>query len=112
MKTTYEFAWLEDEYLGGNIVAIYGQLADGTYFYATDADEGVWILNSNPTEMLEYWEDDYWYTWLEDHEIYIINGSDDYRFWIAAFKYCKSTGNSIYTYGNLDAAIREFKQYL
>ena len=108
----YNFSWLEDEYLGGNAIAVYGQLTNGNYFYTNDFIDGVWFLDSNPEEMLNYWEDNYWYDWLEDHEVGAADDREYYRFWIDMFRYCIENSIKLITYDDLDYAISEFKQFL
>ena len=108
----YQFNWIEDECLGGNMIAVYGQLSNGDYFYTNDSVDGVWFLDADPKEMLDYWEDDYWYDWLEEHEVSGIDRKEYYKFWIDLFKYCKKTGYMLYSYEDLDYAITEFKKYI
>lgn len=105
----YKFQWIQDEYLGGNAIAVYGQLTDGVYFYTNDASEGVWFLDADPSEMLTYWEDDYWYNWLKEHELGSADNREYYRFWIDLFNYCKENGIQLSTYDDYDATIEEFK---
>lgn len=111
-KSNYQFKWIADTYLGGNMIGVYGQLANGDYFYTNDSIDGVWFLNANPTEMLEYWTDDYWYDWLKEHEVRGLDGKEFYKFWIDVFKYCKKTGFELSTYEDLDYAIEEFAKYI
>ncbi len=106
----YKFSWIDDEYLGGNMIAVYGQLDTGDYFYTNDSVDGVWFLDANPKEMMDYWEDDYWYTWLEDHAINVISNRKYYNFWIDLFKHCKRTGYRLDGYSDLDYAIAAFKE--
>lgn len=109
----YNFRWIEDEYLGGNMIAVYGQLSNGDYFYANDSSDGVWLLNADPKEMITTIEDAYWYDWLEEHEVDIIDSDQEYyKFWISIFRYCKKTGYQLYTYEDLDYAISEFKKFI
>ena len=82
------------------------------YFYTNDSIDGVWFLNANPAEMLEYWTDDYWYDWLKEHEVGSLDGKEFYKFWIDLFKYCKKTGFELSTYEDLDYAIEEFAKYI
>lgn len=105
----YQFQWIQDEYLGGNAIAVYGQLTDGTFFYTNDMIDGVWFLDADPSEMLTYWEDDYWYNWLKEHELSGADGQEYYRFWIDLFNYCKENGIQLSTYDDYDATIEEFK---
>lgn len=111
-KSNYQFKWIDDTYLGGNMIGVYGQLANGDYFYTNDSIDGVWFLNANPAEMLEYWTDDYWYDWLKEHEVGGLDGKEFYKFWIDLFKYCKKTGFELSTYEDLDYAIKEFAKYI
>lgn len=111
-KSNYQFKWIDDIYLGGNMIGVYGQLANGDYFYTNDSVDGVWFLNANPAEMLEYWTDDYWYDWLKEHEVSGLDGKEFYKFWIDLFKYCKKTGFELSTYEDLDYAIKEFAKYI
>lgn len=108
----YKFNWIEDEYLGGNMIAVYGQLSNGDYFYTNDSVDGVWFLDADPKEMLDYWEDDYWYDWLESHEVGGIDRKEYFKFWIDMFKYCKKTGYQLADYTDLDYAIAEFKKFI
>lgn len=110
-KSNYQFKWIEDEYLGGNMIAVYGQLTNGGYFYTNDSNEYVWFLNADPKEMVDTVEDDYWYDWLEEYEVDGISDQEYYKFWISIFRYCQKTGYQLYTYEDLDYAISEFKRY-
>ena len=108
-----KFKWIEDEYLGGNMLGVYGQLADGTYFYGDDGDCFVWFLDTDPREMfkLEYSSD--WNDWLADHDIGDTHTEKDgYQFWIALFRYCKKNNIKLYNYVDYDAAIQELKECL
>lgn len=112
-NSSYNFKWVKDEYLGGNMIVAYGQLANGDYFYANDSDDWVWVLNANPEELfsLEYADD--WTEWLESHNAgKEISGDECYRFWIALFEYCKKNNISLDTYEDLDYAIQEYKKFL
>ncbi len=79
---------INDEYLGGNMLAVYGQLANGTYFYGTDADYFMWIVDADPKVIFDM-EDDDWFDWLDEHSVKDISEDDATKLWIKLFQYCK-----------------------
>lgn len=90
-SSKYQIQWVKSEYLGGNMVGAYGQLADGTYFYGNDADCYVWFVDADPTEMLQMRYGDEMNEWLAAHDIGDGHTEKDgYRFWIDLLNYCKA----------------------
>lgn len=115
-KSNYQFQWVEDDYTGGNIIVVYGQLANGNYFSASDANYDAYILDSDPR--VEHngeldgavVGDDY--GWLEEHSVVELSEDEQIKFWIALLNYCKKNNIKLYTYADYDAAIKELKSLL
>lgn len=115
-KSNYNFKWVEDDYTGGNIVVVYGQLANGNYFSASDADYTAYILDSDPR--VEHngeldgsvVGDDY--GWLKEHSVVELSEEEQLKFWIALLKYCKKNNIALYTYDDYDAALNELRACL
>ena len=115
-KSNYNFKWVEDDYTGGNIIVVYGQLADGNYFSASDANYDAYILDSDPR--VEHngeldgtvVGDDY--GWLKEHSVVELSEEEQLKFWIALLKYCKKNNIALYTYDDYDATLNELRASL
>lgn len=107
-----DFMWVEDIYTGGNAIIVYGQLSDGSYFYAGDADYSAYILDADP--MAENGDDvvsdDM--EWILEHSIVDMSELDSYKFWLSLFEYCKNNNIHLYTYDNYNPVIRELKDMI
>ena len=115
-NSKYQFKWIEDDYTGGNIIVVYGQLANGNYFSASDANYDAYILDSDP-RVAHNGEldgsvvgDDY--GWLEEHSVVKLSEEEQLIFWIALLKYCKKNNIALYTYDDYDAALHTLRDYL
>ena len=116
-KSNWNFKWVDDEYTGGNIINVYGQLTNGDYFHASDANYDAFILDSDP--MVKHNGEDYDgtfygddYNWLVEHSTVQLSDEDMVRFWIALFNYCKKNKIELDTYDNYDEAIKALKAEL
>ena len=115
-KSNYNFKWIEDDYTGGNIIVVYGQLANGNYFSVSDANYDAYILDSDPR--VEHngeldgtvVGDDY--GWLKEHSVVTLSEEEQILFWISLLQYCKKNNIELYTYADYDAAINELKASL
>ena len=111
----FRIKWAESQYTSGNIDIVWGQLTDGNYFYASDADYTVSIVNENPGEEhngeydgFQYGDD---YGWVEKHEVVRLSEKEELEFWLYLVNYCFRNNIALYG-GNRTGFIKDINECL
>lgn len=117
-RNPYKFKSANGDYSGGGITIFYGELADGTYFYADDANYDVTIVDLDPsvehdgTEYDGVMLGDDW-GWIEDHAVkFLDTEKEGPDFWLSLYDYCKKSNSDVskwYDFENHIAEINELK---
>ena len=84
--TDNKYIILFQQKLGGGIYIYTGQLDDGNYFMAFDeCDRYVLFLDIDPNE---YWDDNGFIEWQEEHKTGEITGEEAKTFWKTMLPMC------------------------